>query len=345
MPSIQEELAALRSRKLTSKEATKLKDAAPMSTPEAVEATLQDHKVHLKHVDAIAPSTAAPTGTATVDMESNFYLQQTAKKQQDKKKKQEAAEILRSYVAPPATTGRTPTASTPASTTEEASPKSTDETLKSDVAATPSLPTVAPETPPPEPAPAAAVASVATTDDEIPDLDEIPEPLQEVNPSSRYVDDAKPTQNRNEKKSRKIMQKLGLRPVYGILRATFKSSSKGGIFVIDKPDVFTANATTYVIFGEAKNQGSQAATATAAKNFQKPLQEAASIPNSDTPIPELFQTPNGDDDDGAVVDETGVDEGDVQLVMKQSGCSRAKAVKALKETDGDMIEAIMALTC
>lgn len=344
MPSIQEELAALRSRKLTSKEAIRLKDAAPMSTPEAVEATLHDYKVHLKHVDTIAPSTAAPTGAAIVDMESNFYLQQTANKQEDKKKKLEAAENLRSYVAPPLSTGWTPASAMPTSTTEEAS-KSTSETMTSLVAATPPLPAAAPETPSPEAAPDAPVAPVEATDDEIPDLDEIPEPLKDLDPVSRNADEEKPTQNRNEKKSRKIMQKLGMRPVHGILRATFKSSSRqGGIFVIDKPDVFTANATTYVIFGEAKNQGSQAPTAPAAKNFQKPLQEA-SIPSPATQAPELIESSNGEGDDGAVVDETGVDEGDVQLIMKQAGCSRAKAAKALKETDGDLIEAIMSLTC
>lgn len=47
------------------------------------------------------------------------------------------------------------------------------------------------------------------------------------------------------------------------------------------------------------------------------------------------------EDDGPV-DETGVDSKDIELVMTQVNCSRAKAVKALKDSGGDLINAIMA---
>lgn len=39
------------------------------------------------------------------------------------------------------------------------------------------------------------------------------------------------------------------------------------------------------------------------------------------------------------VDETGIDPKDIELVMQQVNCSRAKAVKALKESGGDIINA------
>ena len=39
------------------------------------------------------------------------------------------------------------------------------------------------------------------------------------------------------------------------------------------------------------------------------------------------------------VDETGVDPKDIELVIQQVGCSRAKAVKVLKESGGDLINA------
>ncbi|NEE15799.1 hypothetical protein G3M58_56205 [Streptomyces sp. SID7499] len=42
------------------------------------------------------------------------------------------------------------------------------------------------------------------------------------------------------------------------------------------------------------------------------------------------------------LDETGVDPKDIELVMAQTGKSRAVAVKALKESGGDLINAIMA---
>lgn len=50
-------------------------------------------------------------------------------------------------------------------------------------------------------------------------------------------------------------------------------------------------------------------------------------------------------DDGEAegeVDATGVDEQDINTVMQQTSCSRGKAVKALKEHNGDIVNAIMA---
>ncbi len=58
-------------------------------------------------------------------------------------------------------------------------------------------------------------------------------------------------------------------------------------------------------------------------------------------MPEDFEDiPEPSDD--ATVDETGVDPKDVELVMAQVNCSRAKAVRALQESGGDLINAIMA---
>ena len=45
------------------------------------------------------------------------------------------------------------------------------------------------------------------------------------------------------------------------------------------------------------------------------------------------------------VDETGVEPKDIELVMQQVNCSRAKAVKVLKESGGDLINASMLPYC
>jgi nascent polypeptide-associated complex subunit alpha len=58
------------------------------------------------------------------------------------------------------------------------------------------------------------------------------------------------------------------------------------------------------------------------------------ISKDDDDIPELEPA----EDDGPV-DETDVDQKDIELVMQQVNCSRAKAVKALKESGGDLINA------
>jgi len=143
-------------------------------------------------------------------------------------------------------------------------------------------------------------------------------------------------QNRNEKKSRKAMQKLGMRPVPGVLRVTVKKS-KNVLFVIHKPDVFKSpNSETYVVFGEAKSEDSSAASqAAAAKQFQ-------TMPQAEPAMPELAEVDESAAEE--VVDETGVEPKDIELVMSQAGCSRAAAVKALKDNDGDLVNSIMSLT-
>merc|ERR1712176_343813 len=147
-----------------------------------------------------------------------------------------------------------------------------------------------------------------------------------------------PVQNRNEKKARKAMTKLGMKPVPGILRVTVKKS-KNVLFAINKPDVFkSSNAETYVIFGEAKSEDQTGASqAAAAKQFRAP-QEAAAPPA----MPEMEEA--GEAAEAETVDETGLDPKDIELVMSQAGCNRAKAAAALKENDGDLVNSIMSLT-
>lgn len=142
-------------------------------------------------------------------------------------------------------------------------------------------------------------------------------------------------QSRSEKKSRKAMLKLGMKPIPGVSRVTVKKS-KNILFVISKPDVFKSpTSDTYVIFGEAKIEDlSSQLQSQAAEQFKAPnLSNVISKPE-----PSIVAQ---DDED---VDETGVEPKDVELVMTQAGVSRGKAVKALKAADGDIVSAIMELT-
>ncbi|GAV87450.1 UBA domain-containing protein/NAC domain-containing protein [Cephalotus follicularis] len=142
-------------------------------------------------------------------------------------------------------------------------------------------------------------------------------------------------QSRSEKKSRKAMLKLGMKPIPGVSRVTVKKS-KNILFVISKPDVFKSPASdTYVIFGEAKIEDlSSQLQSQAAEQFKAPsASNVLSKPESSA----LAQ----DDED---VDETGVEPKDIELVMTQAGVSRSRAVKALKAADGDIVSAIMELT-
>ncbi|KAG5190435.1 NAC domain-containing protein [Tribonema minus] len=165
-------------------------------------------------------------------------------------------------------------------------------------------------------------------DEDVPDLEDV------AAEGKADEGDEAGKQNRAEKKSRKAMQKLNMKSVPGVLRVTVKKS-KNILFVISRPDVFkSATSDTYVIFGEAKIEDLSAqAQAQAAKQFGSALPQAAKAS-----VTEL----GAEDEDE--VDESGVEAKDIELVMTQAGCSRGKAVKALKAHDNDIVNAIMQLT-
>ena len=57
---------------------------------------------------------------------------------------------------------------------------------------------------------------------------------------------------RAEKKARKAISKLGLKPIPGVAKVTIKKS-KNLMFVINKPDVYKSPVSdTYIVFGDAK---------------------------------------------------------------------------------------------
>ncbi|XP_073064223.1 nascent polypeptide-associated complex subunit alpha-like protein 2 [Primulina eburnea] len=149
-------------------------------------------------------------------------------------------------------------------------------------------------------------------------------------------------QSRSEKKSRKAMLKLGMKPVTGVSRVTIKRT-KNVLFFISKPDVFKSpNSETYVIFGEAKIEDlSSQLQSQAAQQFRMPDMGSVMAKSG---IGAATAGHVHADDEEEEVDETGVEARDIDLVMTQAGVSKAKAVKALKTHDGDIVSAIMELT-
>merc|ERR1712199_115101 len=137
-----------------------------------------------------------------------------------------------------------------------------------------------------------------STDDDMPEMED----------ESEDAAGGKGKQSRSEKKSCKAMQKLGMKPVPGIIRVTVKKS-KNILFVIKEPDVFKAS-------GSGLDVG---------------VEDAPKI-----------EAVEGDDDGDE--DAGGLDENDIELVVKQAGVTKAKAIKALKSNDNDVVNAIMALS-
>lgn len=135
------------------------------------------------------------------------------------------------------------------------------------------------------------------------------------------------------------MQKLGMKPVPGVMRVTIRKS-KNILFVINKPDVFKSPASdTHIIFGEAKIEDLAAqAQAQAAQRFRGSMEAANQEAASTKPEEEEPEEEDGE------VDEEGIEPKDIDLVMTQAGVSRAKAVNALKKCENDIVSAIMELT-
>jgi nascent polypeptide-associated complex subunit alpha len=156
-------------------------------------------------------------------------------------------------------------------------------------------------------------------------------------------------QSRSEKKARKAMSKLGLKQISGVSRVTVRKS-RNILFVINRPEVFKSPASdTYIVFGEAKIEDlSQQAQMAAAEKFKTPSSVApagAGGPAGVTggPHGDLTATsiPEGSDEE---VDEAGIEEKDIELVMSQASVSRQKAVRALRNNNNDIVNSIMELT-
>jgi len=146
-------------------------------------------------------------------------------------------------------------------------------------------------------------------------------------------------QSRSEKKARKLFSKLGLKQVQGIQRVCIRKS-KNILFVINKPDVYKSpGSDTYIVFGEAKIEDlGQHAAQLAANQFKQA--EAPAAPGLTT---QQRQEP-AEESDEEEVDATGIEEKDIELVMSQANVSRNKAVKALRASSNDIVNAIMDLT-
>ncbi|XP_045877617.1 NAC-alpha domain-containing protein 1 isoform X2 [Meles meles] len=156
---------------------------------------------------------------------------------------------------------------------------------------------------------------------------------------------AKAKQSRSEKKARKAMSKLGLRQIQGVTRITIQKS-KNILFVIAKPDVFKSPASdTYVVFGEAKIEDlSQQVHRAAAEKFKVPTEPSALVPES-APGPLVRpECEEEEEEEEEEVDEAGLELRDIELVMAQANVSRARAVRALRDNQSDIVNAIMELT-
>jgi nascent polypeptide-associated complex subunit alpha len=341
MPSVSDELAALRSKGAVKQHANALKSKSgrALSTPEAEEASLAKLKKEDKAKKAQAEELLRKTNSA-----GGGLVDEELKKVGDRKKMFEKGRVEAKTLL---TKG--------ASAVVGKFDVSSDSAVKSDKA-------VEMETAPPAKAPKAATEKIELKDsssyddvleieesreDDVPDLDdEVPDLEEEVEAQegeepSKSSTAAHTTTNRNEKKVRKLMSRLDMHPVPGIARAVMKTSS--GNFYIERPDVFLSsggnkNNETYVIFGEARQQQSPLANLSRSQNALEAIRQSNSATVEEA----------RDESSQVVVDEAVNEEGleakDIELVMAQASVEKSVAVKVLRENNGDLVNAIMSLT-
>ncbi|CAO3570852.1 unnamed protein product [Mortierella alpina] len=141
-------------------------------------------------------------------------------------------------------------------------------------------------------------------------------------------------QSRGEIKARKALSKLGLQKIKGVTRVTVRRSGQP-LLAIDQPDVYKSlNSDAYIVFGEGQ-----------AENFDIQSQLAAAqdvMKDAGEPTAEAVKEEEEEEEE--TVDEEGVEANDIDLVIAQANVSRAKAVKALKAHNNDIVNAIMELT-
>lgn len=150
-----------------------------------------------------------------------------------------------------------------------------------------------------------------------------------------------PKSNKGEKKFKKAMTKMGLKPVSGINRVTIK---KGKAFVIsiDDPDVWKTpgSENSYIIFGKPNMDGLQTGQ-NEINQFKNPVvPEGAEEAKTETQATEAPKAEESTED----LNEEGLTPDNIKMVMEYTKCTRADAVKALRETGDDSVNAIMKLT-
>lgn len=156
--------------------------------------------------------------------------------------------------------------------------------------------------------------------------------------------------NKNQKKALKLLKGTGLKKVEGINRVVLRKA-QGQTFTIANPEVYRTPNGSYVVLGEP----------TAQDDVAKQLEALTSAAGSAAPeeaekTPEAIQadlaasaenlkiTEADEDVADEDVDVTGLDPETITMIQEQGNVSKAKAVKALRENNGDLVNTLMQLT-
>lgn len=126
-----------------------------------------------------------------------------------------------------------------------------------------------------------------------------------------------------------------MKQLTGITRVALRKRD-GLIFVINDPEVLKSgtNENSYAIFGELKLEDPNSRlTQKEAKKFAEAKPEA-------TAVKEEVKA----EDDSVPLSEDGLTASHIDMVIDHTKCTRNAAIRALRETNDDMVQAVMKLT-
>jgi nascent polypeptide-associated complex subunit alpha len=152
--------------------------------------------------------------------------------------------------------------------------------------------------------------------------------------------------SRGEKKFKKSMTKLGMKPITGITRVTIRKA-KSLLLYIDDPEVLKSPGSdnAYIIFGEAKIHdlpGSLGNREMEKLNKERPVEvDAQPNPNANASAPAENNQAQGQAQPDDVVDETGIKDEDIITIISHCNVPRSVAAKALRAHPNDTVTAIL----
>ncbi|CDJ69572.1 nascent polypeptide-associated complex alpha chain, putative [Eimeria necatrix] len=148
-------------------------------------------------------------------------------------------------------------------------------------------------------------------------------------------------QSRNERKARKAILRLGMKPMPDIVKVVIRKA-KQSWFVIAEPDVYKSTSTdAYVVFGHAEGVATQAHSEAA----QRFTQGAVGFGGGEGAAAAAAAAAKEEGALGSPAENfEGVNKRDLDLIVSQLGCSRERAIDALKKHNNDLVEAILDIT-
>ena len=187
------------------------------------------------------------------------------------------------------------------------------------------------------------MAQEATTEKPVELTEEEIKQVEAEDDDHDHEDHSDPKSNRGEKKFKKAMAKMGLKQVGGINRVSIK---KGKAFVIsiDDPDVWKTpgNENSYIIFGKPNMDGMQGGAqqgASEINQFKSPVIPEGAEEGKIEGAEEVKPEESAED-----LNEEGLSQDNIKMVIEYTKCTRAEAIKTLRETEDDSVNAIMKLT-